>query len=327
MGGLALKSAYTRRYERDEFETLWKEMQGILSETFYRFDIPLFYSKKESFGDIDIIISLEGFKGDMYGYIRDTFKPSEIFKNGNAYSFDYKEIQVDFILVEPEHFDSNYHYLAFNDLGNFIGRITQRLGLKYGQEGLWYNHYFKDQKIGKVMISKDYPKIFEFLGFDYKRWEEGFESLEDIFEYVVQNEHFDAESFQLHNLNKINRDRNAKRKSYMSFLEYIAEHHSEKTYEFEDKKVSVARANRFFPEARMTEHMRELDYLETRKLYINSKFGGGEIVRRYGLKGKAVGQALEGFKRYIGHDYESKIIALDTEAIYNKFEEFYKDNF
>lgn len=67
-------------------------------------------------------------------------------------------------------------YLSYNDLGNFIGRIAHGLGLKYGQEGLWYEHMFKNMNVGAVMISQNYPKIYEFLGLDFKRWEEGFVS-------------------------------------------------------------------------------------------------------------------------------------------------------
>lgn len=332
MGGLALKNTFTRRYSREEFDSVSKELIDRLLKTFKRAEVPLFFSSKETFGDIDIILSMEDSKafGNMQSYITEEFMPNEIFHNGNAWSFDYKEIQVDLITCSGEDFDSNRHYLAYNDLGNFIGRITQKLGLKYGQEGLWYNHYFKDQKIGKVMISKNYPKIFEFLGFDYNRWLEGFETLEDVFEYVIANEHFDAEMFELQHLNKINRERNAKRKSYMSFLDYIAENHSDKTYEFEDKKVSIAKANRFFPEARMTERMRELEYLHCKKLYIKSKFSGGVIIARYGIQGKELGKALAGFKTYIekvieGVDYDDFILNTSTDNIYAYFETYYKE--
>lgn len=330
MGGLALKSTYTRRYSREEFDVASDKLVNILRQTFKRVEVPLFYSTKESFGDIDIIISMDDNSnvfGNMHSYITQTFMPNEIFHNGNAWSFDYKEIQVDLITCSAADFDSNYHYLAFNDLGNFIGRIAQKLGLKYGQEGLWYNHYFKDQKIGSVMISKDYPKIFEFLGFDYSEWQKGFSTLEDIFEYVIKNQYFDAEMFELKNLNKINRERNIKRKSYMSFLAYIAEHYSDKSYEFEDKAISVARANKFFPEARMTEKMRELEYLECKKLYIKSKFSGDVIMRRYGIKGKELGRALTSFKDYFGssEEYDKFLLDETTDKIYEKFEFFYKE--
>jgi len=60
---------------------------------------------------------MDGFYGNMNDYIDATFKPNEIFHNGNAWSFDYKELQVDFITCADEDYDSNYHYLAFNDLG------------------------------------------------------------------------------------------------------------------------------------------------------------------------------------------------------------------
>ena len=88
--------------------------------------MPLFYSSKESFGDIDIIV-VENVNINVHDYITQTFKPNEIFHNGNCWSFDYKEVQVDFITVKSEHFDSNYHYLAFNDLGNFIGALAHSI--------------------------------------------------------------------------------------------------------------------------------------------------------------------------------------------------------
>jgi len=310
-------------------------------KTFKRAETPLYFSSKESFGDIDIIVSMEGFESvssDEYGYIstyiEEIFKPNETFHNGNIWSFDYKEVQVDFIICSEEDFDSNRHYLAYNDLGNFIGRITQKMGLKYGQEGLWYNHYFKKQKIGKIMISKDYPKIFEFLGFDYNRWLEGFETLEDVFEYVIANKQFDSNMFELQHLNKINRERNAKRKSYMSFLEYIHENHSDKKFFYEsDKSIYTDRANKFFPDARMTEQIRELEYKHCKTLYIKSKFSGGVVMLRYGLQGKELGNALRGFKDFINNkickvvkwrDYNEFILNEPTDIIYETFELFYK---
>lgn len=131
MGGKALKIAYTRRYSKEEFETVSKELINKIEETFKRVATPLYYHNKETFGDIDLIVDI-GNSNINYGdsvrrYIEKEFKPNEIFHNGNCYSFDYKEVQVDFMCVHSEDFDSNYHYLAFNDLGNYIGRIAHRM--------------------------------------------------------------------------------------------------------------------------------------------------------------------------------------------------------
>lgn len=91
MGGLALKgpNTFTRRYERDEFDVINVELHEILSKTFDRIATPLFYKNKKSFGDADLIVT-EKVDFDMRGYINTTFKPNEIFHNGNCYSFDYK---------------------------------------------------------------------------------------------------------------------------------------------------------------------------------------------------------------------------------------------
>jgi hypothetical protein len=36
--------------------------------------------------------------------------------------------------------------------------------MRYGQEGLFLDLYHKDDKLGRVILSKDYNKIFNFLG-------------------------------------------------------------------------------------------------------------------------------------------------------------------
>jgi hypothetical protein len=65
MGGRALKNTITRRYERAEFDTISVELMNTLKPDFKRVAMPLFYNNKESFGDADILLSMEGFNGNM----------------------------------------------------------------------------------------------------------------------------------------------------------------------------------------------------------------------------------------------------------------------
>lgn len=332
MGGRALKgeNTFTRRYEREEFNELSEDLLGLLSNTFKRVAMPLFYKNKPSFGDADILVSMEGFKRNMRTYIEDTFSPNEIFHNGNCWSFDYKELQIDLITVSAEHFDSNYNYLSYNDLGNYIGKIAHGFGFKYGQEGLVYDHYFKGSNIGRVLVSKDYDKIYEFLGLDYNRWKEGFDELEDIFKFISESKYFNWEYLQLENNNRINRERDAKRKSYMSFLEFIEDNckDSEHQYQYDkDKSVYVDKADEFFPESNLITEIRRMEYEECKSLYIKSKFNGGEVMRRFGLKGKELGDALNGFKKMMdflvpNESYEHYIINTPSEDIYEDFQNY-----
>jgi hypothetical protein len=323
MGGLALKNTFTRRYQRDEYNLLEEEVFGIVRKTFKRCDTPRFFASKESFGDMDLIVSMEDFDiKNVRKYIEDTFNPNEIFHNGHCYSFDHKELQIDFICVPAEDYDSNYHYLAFNDLGNFIGRIAQSMGLKYGQEGLWYNHFHNDQKVGKVMISKDYPKIFEFLGLSYDKWIEGFDSLEEIFEYIIQSPNFDSLMYQMSSLNKVNRERNLKRKSYVSFLEYIEENYPNVFGPEFYKDEILKDVSKVFDCDVFTE-IKRYEYEYAKRGYVSAKFNGGLVIKRYGVTGKELGDAMSKFKDIINlrkTGYDDYIINRDIDILYAAFE-------
>lgn len=200
--------------------------------------------------------------------------------------------------------------------------------LKYGQEGLFMNVYNKRGKLGTISVSKDYPKIFKFLGLSYERYEQGFDELEDIFTFITESPYFNWKKFQMEELNKINRDRNKKRASYMSFLEWMAENVADENHEYkfaDDKTSYFIMINDFFPEANIITEVRRLEYLECRKLYVQSKFNGGDVMRRYGFEGKKLGEVLEGFRNHVTHHYESYndfIIHTDTFEIYKEFEDY-----
>lgn len=324
MGGNALKNAFTRRFEVTEFLAVSDILLDKLRETFDRVEMPLYYKSKESFGDADILVLVDK-DFNMMEYIKDTFNPIEIFHNGNCWSFDYNELQVDLITTTPEDFDSNYMYLCYNDLGNMIGRLAHGMGLKYAQEGLVYDHYYKDKNIGRVIISKDYDKILKFLDLSYDRWKEGFETLEDIFKYVSESKFFNWEMYQLKNLNKVNRERNVKRKSYQALLEWIDQNVADDNHKFEfveDKSKYLEDVIKAFPESQIVMEMRRMEYEEARKLYINAKFNGGEVIRRYGYTGKELGDRITGFKESLGSSYDNFILKSSQELIYEVFEDY-----
>lgn len=212
-------------------------------------------------------------------------------------------------------------------------KMNTTFKLKYGQEGLFMTLYNSHGELGVILISKNYKKIFEFLGLSFERWEEGFDKLEDIFDYIIESPFFNWKMFQFDQLNKINRDRNKKRASYVSFIEYVDKHAADEKHEYnfiKDGKSYFDKINDFFPEANLILHVRKLEYLETRKLYIQAKFSGGEVMRKYGLQGKGLGDALTGFKTYVYEScyefFDEFIIQNDIETIYKVFEEYLEFN-
>lgn len=321
MGGRALKTVKTVRLTKEDFSSLSIEIKDKLKDVFTCMDIPLYYRAKESFGDLDLVVRLDSEKEyDIRSIIETIFEPNEIFHNDNAWSFDYKSFQIDLITAKYDEYQTMLHYFHYNDMGNFIGRLAQKLGLKYGSKGLWYEHYFKRMNIGTITISKDQRAIYDFLGLDYERFLKGFDTMEEIFEFITNSKYFDADSFQLKNLNKINRDRNLKRKSYMSLLDWIEANASTKSYtSLIDYSEEI---EQFFPNANLTLETRRLEYEYTRKLYIKAKFNGKIIMDRYGIQPAKINDYMTLFKTSFpsNEEYSSFIIHHTIDNICRLFE-------
>ena len=209
---------------------------------------------KETHGDLDIIIG--GYQDpdivvewkdeqDFGVYLENEFgyKP---FKNSNVYSFPYKGFQVD-VTFHPTHdFGIAVDYSSWGDLGNIMGRVFHKMGLHFGHSGLsfWIRQGLFDNNLQwsdsdhiyeKVILTNNMIEICKIGGFDFLRWQRGFNTEQDAFDFVVQSKYFDPELFQLENLNHTNRTRNRKRGMYMRFIEYVNANNLPKGEQFKSK--------------------------------------------------------------------------------------------
>lgn len=332
MGGRAIKTAYTRRYQKEEYIKLTSEVLRKIRRFFYKAEIPRYYHTKESFGDMDILVSMKGYSGNIRELITEQFKPNEIYHNGNCWSFDYKEFQIDLITTSEDHFDSYLSYLSFNDLGNYLGRLAHHMGGRYGAEGFWITYYYKDTK-HKIMVSKDQEKIYEFLGLDFNRWLKGFETLDEIFQFISESPYFNWTKFQLDELNRINRERNLKRVSYMAFLDWIDKNVADDNHKYEHNLSDIElyrRIDSFFPDAKIFDEIARIEYEVSKSKYASVLFNGKHIIDKFGLEGKELGQAIGGFKDYINARFGSVtdfIVKSGTETMLEEFDYYYNGTF
>lgn len=330
MGGRALKSIVTKRIQKVEFLDLSKTVIKVLKRYFANVEIPRYYFTKESFGDIDIVVGIDGeyIMNNLNEIIITEFKPNEIFKNGNCWSFDINNVQIDIIIVLNKDFESTLVYNSFNDLGNYVGRLAHYMGGRYGSEGFWVTYYYKDTK-NKIMISKEQEKIYEFLGLDFNRWLKGFDTLEEIFQFISESPYFNWTKFQLEELNRINRERNLKRVSYMSFLDWIDNNVSDDEHKYEHNLSDIElykRIDDFFPEANLLDEIARIEYEVSKSKYAAILFNGRHVIDKFGLEGKELGQAMSGFKEYINDqfgDFNEITIKFGTENMLEEFDYYY----
>jgi hypothetical protein len=248
MGGNALDQTYATKPGRKPAEEYYRIMERVCWRIGNMFpwshmSAVTAYAKKESFGDGDILIEREGLPVDWVRQLHKTFMPQNMVINrfkGTALSYrwddevpavspecfsvslDIQGLQVDLIAVNRNEFHMARTYYAFNDLGNLMGRIAERMGFKYGWNGLWKElRNDKDEPYANILVSRNAAQIFRFLGYDHERFMRGFDTLEDVFEFAASTPYFNRRMYQLESRNHKSRSRDAKRNSYRAFLAWI----------------------------------------------------------------------------------------------------------
>ena len=131
MGGNALAKFGAERVDRETFHLYEEELFIILKELFpqHTFKTIPFYRGKETFGDMDILMYPEFPEGGKKLLAERVGSAGE-YDNKDVFSFMYKNLQVDMIYTHDT--VSAMRYYSYNDLGNLMGRIFRRLGLRYG---------------------------------------------------------------------------------------------------------------------------------------------------------------------------------------------------
>lgn len=225
MGGKALKSVETRRYMKNEYEIAKDKVLSILAQFLVgRFDATRTYGAKESFGDLDIVVEDVHDAKKIITENIDKLNPDEIYKNGNMWSINYNDLQVDFIFAESQFYQSTLDYLAFNDVGMLIGDLAKRTGFKLSTKGLEYQ--LKDDNnniIGNISVTDNYLNALVFLGYNQNEFKKGFENLGDIFDYVMSSPLARKEYFLPENQTNDERRNRTKRPNYILFLDYLEE--------------------------------------------------------------------------------------------------------
>jgi len=331
MGGSALKKygVETKRMNTSELFNTFDGMKDDYKKAF-NIDIvmPKSYHNKESHGDLDILIP-KNKNINHKEYIIKTYNPKAIYHNGNVFSFDYNNFQVDFILVDYDLIEVAHTYLSFDPIGNLMGKTYHKFNLSYGWDGLKYK--CRDEngyKMKTVTVSTNIRKIFEFGGFDYNRFTEGFDTLEEIYHFIINSKYFNLNTFLFENLAYKDKKRNRKRPSYNKFLKYVNENKLQfANHEFDKDKASyLPKIIEFFPEANLDKTLTEIEEKLRISKIIKNKFNGDMVMMWLPeLKtGREIGQVIGNFKSEI-EDFDDFIMKSTYIEIYNRFMEIYEE--
>lgn len=330
MGGNALPNTITRRYAADEYFRLEADTHKTLDWLFpsTRFETIQAYRSKESFGDMDIIIESDNLPSCWQENLIDAYalQQNEWFKNGNCFSFAHKQLQIDLIVTPSEEYQTSLNYFAYNDLGNLIGRIAHMMGLKLGHDGLAYNWRIDEtQHFRTVVIETDWAKILPVLGLSYERYAQGFDTLEDIFKFVVSSPYFNKDIYLLHNRNNVSRVRDRKRKTYMEFLKWI-ESYEETEEQFTNKAWVTYNRNQFSHKKFWLPYLfKEMPHFEVIYKEVQAEWDeaveykrrfNGDLVRGWlGIEGKELGDFMRWLRENTGSNFKRDILNMNPTLV------------
>ncbi len=225
MGGKALKNCVTTRLNVVDFQTIQHEVVDILAADANIMNIhPLLaYRTKETFGDLDVLYTTDDNLRLSTKAVQKLFPTSaEVVFNGDVVSLEYKKFQIDLVWSPKHEYGYAREYFNWNDCGNLVGRLASLFGLKHGHDGLRFPVSFQNtEKIGEIFLTRNYYNTLDFLGLSVDRYERGFDTLEDMFQWISTSKWFCPRVYALENLNHVQRIRDVKRPTYMKFLEWV----------------------------------------------------------------------------------------------------------
>lgn len=289
MGGNVFEG--TRRYSKEEYLSAQDKWVNYLSDQFTVGTLSI-VKEKETFGDLDLVVT-----GNKEKLIEILINHYPLFINGNIISIKDNDFQVDLILVPEISFKYSIHYFGCQDLGNLLGRLIKQYGFKHGWNGLYYVQRNGDHVVQEHLLSTRYLDIINILGLDRYKFLCGFNSYEDMFDWLVKSPLFISSIFKYENLNHTNRVRDRKRKVYNLFLDYIDKlddsiKNKEATKLSEEEKRSFVFSK--FPKLALeVERLdKEIEIHNITKLKFN-----GELVKSLtGLSGVPLGDFIKLFK-------------------------------
>ena len=336
MGGKALNKygIITERKNTEDFTRIGEEIQEQIQKDFdfpVETEVVTCYHTKSDHGDLDLLIKIDGnFHNsgiDLKDYIRGSFSPREINYNGGVCSFDYQNFQIDFIPIKESKWETAKTYYSYDPLGNIMGKTFHKFGLSYGWDGLFYKFRNFNGRLSKnILLSNDARRIFEFADYDYDRYLQGFDTLEDILKFTINTKYFDTKIFQMDNLKSIDKKRNRKRGSYHIFLKYLEDNDINVRYDFhKDKELYLPMIDEVFPEHDLLGQLYDLRMKDRENKVLSQKFNG-DIVMTWlpDLKGKELGHAITGFKEsFDDGEYREFVLNASFIAIQERFMDYY----
>jgi hypothetical protein len=165
-------------------------------------------------------------------------------------------------------------------------------------------------------------EICRFLELDYGQWQQGFDELADVFDWVIASPYFSVRPYidRSTSLEK----RVKERTTIQKFLAYLEEQQITKEYQYlENRDDYLPWIAEQFPAADLLARIAVEKRLDERSIAVRAKFNGNRIMELLpDLSGKTLGAFIVKLKEQIP-DFEEYVLTHEQEAIDRAIVDFY----
>lgn len=160
--------------------------------------VPRYYANKPDFGDLDVIADSDCAPAlpEIWGALGAT----SIGHNGHLHTAIVDGLQVDIFFTRSELIQARRAFMDFSDVGNIVGRMVRRMGMRFGEDGLFY--VFRAERFGldsqyraDLLLTRDFATVCDLLALDCDRWFHGFQEPRQMFDWVTASPWFGQELY------------------------------------------------------------------------------------------------------------------------------------
>lgn len=301
--------------------------------------VPPSYHKKSDHGDIDCLVwDGAGLRVEnLIGPLSAALECKSVEENPNGASFavpfgNNRWFQLDVQVVNgtKAEFEFCQRFHSYNDLGNLIGRVAASQGFKFGSKGLCVPVYHEGAIVDEIKVTDDFSAAIEFLGFDPDWFDDGFETLDEIFDYVTESRYFEPKYYRLSNRSNRSRKRDLKRPAYMAFVDRVQKTWPEEfDHEYDDRgqrkynKEHLVRAFQWFGSNLAARYDAAIEaYIEQE--WKCQQFNKDIIELTTGYGGQRLGQLIRSFVDEVGMPIRQLVLDVGPDQAFKTFVDFYR---
>lgn len=332
MGGNALKDFGARRVESEQARAIGKVVCAALDAMLIEdgFDLKCHltraYRTKPDYGDLDILLPkpfvdrvghrplvarLQAAMGGDWPFAED-YIDAPVFHTAIALP-EGGSLQIDLMPIPLESYEFAKDYYAWNDLSKMFTILAKQMnGLRFGNDGLTRSIKGDGRVLGSVVFTRDFDEALAFLGYDTHRYHQGFDTLEDMFEFAASNPRFNTSMYQLENRTNHGRSQDKKRVTYQAFLTWMQQRELPE-YDWEQDKTDwLELALDHFPGAR--EQFALLQQQKQLEDEVKLRYNGEIVTRLTGIKGPPLGKFMNEFKKHCGETVFKEWLATSSAS-------------